>query len=331
MKKNKIGQTAESVTPKHPDKMCDRISDAILDIYLEKDPGSRVAIEVVGGHDKVYITGEVSSRAVIGKEEVKDAVIRIVNPEEPIEIEANVSEQSHEIARGVFGGGAGDQGIMVGYACNENEAALPSEYYHAKRLCQYLYERWPVDGKTQVTTDGEGNPKKILASFCGVDGAELKNYIREYLEEDVEIMTNPAGDWGKGGFEADAGLTGRKIVADSYGPRVQVGGGAFSGKDPSKVDRSGALMARHLAKKLLKTLVVDEVKVYLSYAIGKKMPQSAVAYIRTGEEVKSMPIRPESVKPDSIIRKFKLRKPIYEELAEWGPFGNPVSYPWEKA
>ena len=236
-------KTAESVSPKHPDKICDQISDAILDAHLAQDPNARVAIDVAGGHGKVFVTGEVTSKA---KHVNVPAIVQRLAGE--VEVIEHIAKQSPEIASGVDTGGAGDQGIMVGYATSETPELLPLEVVLSRRLNQYLYQKWPFDGKTQVTTL-DGKIHTIVASFQHAPKQELEQAVRAWKREqsiassyarEINYHINPAGDWAVGGFDADAGLTGRKLAVDTYGPSVPVGGGAFSGKDPSKVDRSAA-------------------------------------------------------------------------------------------
>ena len=259
-------RTAEFVTPKHPDKICDRISDKILDYCLERDPNARVAVETMGGHGNIYVTGEVTMDS---KDEIP--VIQIV--EDVTEstdylktTQVNIVQQSPEISRGVDGGGAGDQGIMVGYACDEIDEHVSEEYRLARSLCKYLYELYPYDGKTQVTTRGDRN-LFIVSSFQNTNRISLHGKISEWIKNEpyglMVTHANPAGDWKQGGFDADAGLTGRKLVVDNYGPRVPIGGGAYSGKDPSKVDRSAAYMARHIAVEELKRKGLSECWVML--------------------------------------------------------------------
>lgn len=279
-------RTAEYVSPSHPDKTCDRISDGILEAYLSQDPLSRVAVDVAGGHGTVFVVGEVTSTAKsIDIEEI------VRNLAGNVEVIVRIEKQSPQIAAGVDTGGAGDQGIMVGYACNETPDYLPLEFALAKSLNEYLYKRWPYDGKTQVTTDN-GQVSVIVASFQNSKSSELYKAVEEWLDSenlalansDTTILVNPAGDWTIGGFDADSGLTGRKIVVDSYGPRVPVGGGAFSGKDLTKVDRSGALVAKKIAIDYLEKRQASEVLVYLAYAIGVNAPVQATVVIDGVEE-----------------------------------------------
>ncbi len=318
-------RTAESVSPKHPDKICDQISDAILDAHLAKDPNARVGVDVAGGHGIVFVTGEVTSLA---KDiDVTAIVKRLAGDVEVIE---HIAAQSPEIAQGVDIGGAGDQGIMVGYACNETPELLPLETVLSRRLNQYIYKKWPFDGKTQVTLEGD-KIASIVASFQNAEKSELLTEVKNWLTneplakyDEVEYHINPAGDWQIGGFAADAGLTGRKLIVDNYGPRIPIGGGAFSGKDPSKVDRSAAYIARKIAVDYLKKRNATEVFVRLAYAIGYDQPLEASVIIDgVQEEVEGYDLT-----PNGIIKTLELKRPVYEETAKWGHFGH-TGFSWE--
>ncbi len=326
-------RTAESVSPKHPDKLCDQISDAILDAYLTQDPDARVAVEVCGGHDKVFVTGEVTSRASgINLEEI---VRRLAG--DAVETMINLVMQSPEIARGVDAGGAGDQGIMIGYATNETPELLPREVVLARRLNQSIYQHFPFDGKTQVTLfrDPSGHEylSAVVASFQNAEHSELEGLVREFIaknqlptlpEKDLQLHINPAGDWSQGGFTADTGLTGRKLIVDNYGPRIPIGGGAFSGKDPSKVDRSAAYMARKIAVDYLRKRAAKEVFVRLAYAIGYTKPLERTVIIDGSPEV----ITGYDLTPEGIINFLNLRRPIYEPTARYGHFGE--GFDWDR-
>lgn len=310
-------RTAESVSPKHPDKICDQISDAILDAHLMQDPNARVAVDVAGGHGKLFVTGEATSRAA--DIDIPSIVHRLAGDITVIE---NVASQSPEIAHGVDNGGAGDQGIMVGYATSETNELLPLEYVLARRLNKYLYDRWPHDGKTQITTK-DGQIVSIVASFQHANRDDLLARTRQWLNDEplavhdeIDFHINPAGDWHIGGFDADAGLTGRKIVIDNYGPRIPIGGGAFSGKDPSKVDRSGAYMARRIAVDYLKSRGAEEVYAYLAYAIGYEQPLEATVIV----DGKREEVRGYDLSPNGIIKFLDLKRPIYESLARYGHY-----------
>lgn len=312
-------KTAECVSPKHPDKVCDRISDAVLDAYLAQDPHSRVAVETVGSHGKVWVTGEVTSSA--NDIDVAQIAHDIAGPE--VEVTTHIVRQSPEIAQGVDTGGAGDQGIMIGYATRETPTYMPREYELDRTLCQQVYTEYPFDGKTQVTLAADGSVQSVVCSFQNAPRNRLLELVEEILPNAQEYHINPAGDWSQGGFDADAGLTGRKIIVDNYGPEIAVGGGAFSGKDPSKVDRSGAYMARRIAVDYLEQYPdADTVLVKLAYAIGHTEALMAVATIDgTPEAVTGYDLTP------SGIRTFlELDTPMYADTASWGHFGRGFSW-----
>lgn len=315
-------KTAEAVTPQHPDKLCDQISDAILDACLAQDEDSRVAIETMGGHNIITITGELTTKAEIN---IPEIIREIVG--DNFGIQTNIVKQSPEIARGVDSGGAGDQGIMVGYACNENEAFIPQEIYLAKSLCKFIYNFHPQDGKVQITISNQ-EIETIVASFCLVSREELNRLVQDWLHKINsgpvrKIYLNPAGDWFQGGFSADTGLTGRKLACDNYGPQIPIGGGAFSGKDASKVDRSGAYMARKIAVDLLKEYKAKEVLVKLAYSIGVSEPVMATAEMTDQQGVKrEIEIVGYNLSPSGVISFLELKKPQYKEVAKWGSFGN---------
>lgn len=318
-------RTAESVSPKHPDKICDQISDAILDACLSQDPNSRVAIECVGGHGKVFVVGEVTSSSKVNIEPI---VKRIAGN---VEFEQRIVHQSPQIAHGVDNGGAGDQGIMVGYATNETPELLPLEVVLSRKLNQFLYKKWPYDGKTQVTLK-DNQIVSIVASFQNAPKDELTSQVDSWLKtlKDLQIkkhptiFANPAGDWNMGGFDADTGLTGRKLIVDNYGPSIPIGGGCFSGKDPSKVDRSAAYMARRISVDYLNKHNANEVFCYLAYAIGKTDPLEATVIIDGNQSL----VEGYDLTPNGIIKFLDLKKPIYEKTARYGHFGH--DFPWEE-
>ena len=318
-------KTAESVSPGHPDKLCDQISDAILDTYLATDPNARVAVETVGGHGKVFVVGEVTSSA---HPDVEPIVKRIAGE---VETEVRLVKQSPEIANGVDSGGAGDQGIMVGYACADTPELLPLELVLSRRLNQHLYKTWPTDGKTQITLR-DGKVESLVASFQHAPQTELRGAVVSWLQqevlalpvEDIKLHINPAGDWTQGGFDADTGLTGRKLVVDNYGPQVPIGGGCFSGKDPSKVDRSAAYMARRIAVDYLKKHTAKEVFCYLAYAIGEAQPLEATVIV----DGKPQDVDGYDLTPRGIIQFLDLKRPVYETTARYGHFGHP-DFAWE--
>lgn len=380
-------RTAESVSPHHPDKLCDQISDAILDAYLAEDPNSRVAIETCGGHGQVFITGEVTSTA--RNINIEKIVHRLTSQD--LKVIANLVTQSPEIAQGVDAGGAGDQGIMIGYACTETPELLPLEVILSRRLNQYIYSKYPFDGKTQVTLffPDPKNPadfyvSSIVASFQNVPHDKLKQLVQDFIitenlrpapknrpkftnhaknspefsahpnknaqkspnfspefsnTGEIELHINPAGDWSQGGFEADTGLTGRKLIVDNYGPRIPIGGGCFSGKDPSKVDRSAAYMARRIAVDYLRAREAREVFVRLAYAIGYAEPLEASVIIDNQPEqilrAKDTIINDNAngkiagynLAPQGIIKYLDLKRPIYEPTARYGHFGE--GFDWD--
>ena len=317
-------RTAESVSPKHPDKLCDRVSDAILDAYLSEDKFARVAVDCAGGHGQFFATGEVTSSAKITNDEIEKIIRNIIG--DNIKLIINIKGQSPEISRGVDTGGAGDQGIMIGYACDETPELLPKEVVLARRFNQFIYNKFPFDGKTQVTLRGD-NVTKVVASFQNASQKELKALATEFFKtDDIELFLNPCGDWSIGGFDADAGLTGRKLAVDNYGPSIPVGGGAFSGKDPSKVDRSAAYAARRIAVDYLKKFKAHEVYVRLAYAIGWNEPLERTAII-DGKAV-AIPESEYDLSPRGIIESLDLLRPIYAKTAEYGHFGE--GFDWDK-
>jgi S-adenosylmethionine synthetase len=313
-------RTAECVSPMHPDKMCDRISDTLLDLHLTHDPNSRVAIETMGGNMEVYISGEVTSNYKISQEEIEDIVHQITK-DDKIMVTTNLNQQSPEIANGVDTGGAGDQGIMIGYACRDNEEFLPQEYYLSRELNKFVFDKYPYDGKTQVTMNG--NSLRVVCSFQNAPTEMLEGlvggFFSRYPQYHIEALhCNPAGDWNIGGFTADAGLTGRKLAVDNYGPRVPLGGGAFSGKDSTKVDRSAAYMGRRIAVDILEERPeVQEVMVQLAYAIGYNQPLQATAIVDGKHEF----IKGYDLSPNGIIDFLELRNPIFGRTAGFGHMG----------
>lgn len=318
-------RTAECVSPMHPDKMCDRISDTLLDLHLQQDPNSRCAIETCGGLGEVYITGEITSQAIVLAPQIEE-VVKDITKDENIKVIINLNQQSPEIAQGVDTGGAGDQGIMIGYACRENEQFIPQEYFLARELNKFIFKKFPYDGKTQVTMNG--NSLRVVCSFQTAPTNILKGLVSEFFSKfpqyGIETLhCNPAGDWNIGGFTADAGLTGRKLAVDNYGPRVPLGGGAFSGKDCTKVDRSAAYMGRRIAVDILEQRPeVTEVFVQLAYAIGYSQPLQATAIVDGKHEF----IKGYDLSPKGIIDFLELKKPIFGESAAYGHMGAGFSW-----
>lgn len=328
----------------HPDKVCDQLSDALLDAYLKDDEHSRCAIEVMGGKGKIFITGEVTSAAKIDISSIVNKVLKDIGYQENYEIINNLGEQSRDIALGTNDdvGGAGDQGMMFGYACNDTEELLPTAMVILQKLSKWYDEEqknnshlYP-DGKAQITGYYDENMKlqKIKYFTISYQNDEqnrqetdelIKNKCREicnaYNVEVEKFLINPTGKFLIGGFAGDAGLTGRKIVVDSYQSFAKVGGGAFSGKDPSKVDRSAAYKARELAKRYLKKYNLEWCTVQLSYAIGITHPLAIYIDSNKGNiEVENSLY--EECTPKNIIKDLDLYHTSYEEKARFGHFTN---------
>jgi len=337
----------ESVTVGHPDKICDQISDAILDACLTQDPESRVAMEAFGSHGHLIVGGEITTHAEVDYGAVAKRVYNDVGYSSPVEVSAYVVRQSPDIAQGVDTGGAGDQGIMYGYATNETPEYMPKAVVIVHKLAQGLEKlrrsgevKWlRPDGKTQVTMEN-GKIKNLLVSTqhsedVGVE--EIKSTLIQKLIvpllgdiSGIEILVNPTGKFviGADSFEADTGLTGRKIMVDTYGGLIPHGGGCFSGKDPSKVDRSGAYMARFVAKQIVAGGHADECLVSVAYAIGRAEPLMVHAVDGAGRTLSDLAMKFD-FRPRAIIERLNLRRPIYRETAAYGHFGRP-GFPWEE-
>jgi S-adenosylmethionine synthetase len=362
--------TSESVTEGHPDKVCDFIADSILDAYLERDPKSRVACEVLCKENTVVIAGEITSGIVVDHEAVARQAIREIGYVDPsacfnangVSIYQFVSRQSPEIAQGVddeknveHEQGAGDQGIMFGFATDETPELMPLPILLAHRLARGLAEdrkngtaSWlRPDGKTQVSVIYRNNrPVEVTNAIVSpqhspsVSRDSIISYVTDSLapralgnwySKKIKFHVNPTGSFVLGGPSADAGVTGRKIMVDTYGGAGRHGGGAFSGKDPSKVDRSGAYFCRYIARQLIKQKLARRAEIQISYAIGEARPLSVkVDTFGTGdaaaaaEFVKKMDFR-----PAAIIERFKLLRPIYRQTTNYGHFGKP-GLPWEE-
>lgn len=363
--------TSESVSEGHPDKLCDQISDAILDECLRQDKYSRVACECFATTNLLVIGGEITTNAKVDYKAVaRDVMRRIGYTAEDLGIDADTCEikvvmdtQSSDIALGtnVEVGGAGDQGIMFGYATNETETYMPLPISMAHELVRYAselrhngtFKHARPDMKSQVTIDytDENNPKvdTILMSIQhdpDFNEEEFKTFIKEkimkevvrkhHMNEDYKVFINPTGRFVIGGPHGDTGLTGRKIIVDTYGGMARHGGGAFSGKDPSKVDRSAAYITRYIAKNIVAAGLCDRIEIQLSYAIGVKDPTSVhVDTYGTGkvaDEVILDAIKKEfDLTPQGIINTLDLLNPIYGPTAAYGHFGRTdVEFPWEK-
>ena len=362
--------TAESVRAGHPDKFCDQIADAILDAHLRQDPNARVAVEVFATAGKMLIGGEVTSKAEVNcGRTVADAIDRIgytmgdlcEDSRDPLELEIRIHDQSPDISAAVGADdlGAGDQGIVVGYATNETEEYLPLPVVLAHRICKRLDELKPenpwmgADGKAQVTVAYENDvPVAVTAVVVSLqhdaemDRKGIRRFVgkevlgkvlpRELLKEDTCILINPSGKFVLGGPAADTGLTGRKLAVDQYGPVAHIGGGALSGKDPTKVDRSGAYAARWVAKNIVAAGMAKRCEVQIAYAIGRSEPVSiTVDTFGTGvipdSRIEAAVKAVFDLTPAGIIRELRLNRPIYSQLACYGHFGRTeLELPWEE-
>ena len=372
--------TSESVTAGHPDKVCDNISDAVLDAYLSQDKFSRVACECSVTTDFLLVMGEITSTAKVDVESVAKNVIKEIGytdknvgfSADSVKILVKLNKQSADIALGVDnsqeakdGGdafdkiGAGDQGIMFGYACRETEELMPLPIMLSHKLCEKLesvrkngelkYLR--PDGKGQVTVEYvDGKPSRVEAVVLSsqhdekVTTEQLRKDLKElvidkvippkYLDENTKYFINPTGRFEIGGPNGDSGLTGRKIIVDTYGGKCPHGGGAFSGKDPTKVDRSATYMARYVCKNIVAAGLADECQVQFAYAIGVAKPVSVmVNTFGTGklsdDALADIIIKEFDLRPSAIIEKLKLRTPVYSHTASYGHFGK-EEFTWEK-
>jgi S-adenosylmethionine synthetase len=368
--------TSESVTEGHPDKICDNISDAFLDEYLKQDPNSRVAVETMVTTDFVVVSGEVTSKAIFDKKDQEELVRKTIrdigyNDKELMfdgdtcKVDLRLHSQSPDISQGVTATeekeqGAGDQGLMFGYATNETEELMPMPILLAHKLIQKLSEvrrnktlAWVrPDGKSQVSVKYEDDkPTKIETVVISTQHApeisqeEISNQIIDKVikpvlgnlwNDKIKIHINPTGKFVIGGPHGDAGLTGRKIIVDTYGGFGRHGGGAFSGKDPSKVDRSACYMCRYIAKNLVAAKFADRCEVQLAYAIGVAEPVSL--YVNTfgtnkipENQIEELVRKNFDMKPSGIISQLDLKRPIYKKTASYGHFGrNEPEFTWEK-
>ena len=370
--------TSESVSEGHPDKVCDRISDMVVDTYISKDPFARVACETLTTTNKVILAGEVRGPET-SKEDLISKVrkcIKDIGYEQKgfhwnnCNIDVHLHSQSSDIAMGVDSKGnkdegAGDQGIMFGYACNETEVLMPAPIYYSHKILELMAldrkkgvaKDLEPDSKSQVTMLYEnGKPIKVKSVVIStqhspkVDQKKVKEIVRPYLEKSIpkkllselkeeEFYVNPTGQFIIGGPDGDSGLTGRKIIVDTYGGAAPHGGGAFSGKDPSKVDRSAAYAARYVAKNVVASKIADKCLIQLAYAIGVSKPLSIYVNLFDGDEEKSKKVEKLiknnfDLSPRGIRELLSLNKPIYECTSAYGHFGRKPgsdgSFSWEK-
>jgi len=385
MNSSKLVFTSESVTEGHPDKMCDQISDAVLDACLKQDPRSRVACETAVKTGFVLLLGEITTKAQINYDELVRTVVKDIGYDRAkygfdgstCGVQIAIAQQSGDIAMGVDkaleaksgeiteeevdGIGAGDQGMMFGYACNETDVLMPMPIHLSHKLSRRLAEvrkagelDWlRPDGKTQVTVEYEyGKPKRIDTVLVStqhspdVSHAEIREGVietilvpvlpEEMVDEDLKIFVNPTGRFVIGGPMGDAGVTGRKIIVDTYGGMGRHGGGAFSGKDPTKVDRSAAYAARWVAKNIVAAGLADRAELQVAYAIGVAHPLSVnIETFGTGkisdEKIVALVNEFFDLRPGAIIRDLDLRRPIYQKTAAYGHFGrDDLDLPWER-
>ena len=359
--------TSESVTEGHPDKLCDYISDTILDECLKQDKESRVAVETFASNNNVMVAGQITTNAVIKVEQIVRDVIKEIGYDNSntdvdyrtCKVNVDINKQSMDIAVGVDNGGAGDQGIMFGYACDETENFMPYSIYMAHKLAKRLTEvrkngEIPYlrpDGKTQVTVEYENDRPKRTENIV-VSAQHLDNVTNEQLKKDIlekvinavipkdmvdintKIYINPTGRFVIGGPLGDTGLTGRKIIVDTYGGYARHGGGCFSGKDASKVDRSATYMLRHIAKNIVASGYAKKCEIQVSYSIGVKEPLSIyVNTFGTGTKPETEIVKIIEQKfdltPKGIIDYLKLKEPIYRKTTNYGHFGKD-ELAWEK-
>jgi len=360
--------TSESVSEGHPDKICDQVSDAVLDAMITKDPLSRVACECYATTGMIMVGGEIRTESYIDLPTLVRSVIKDIGytrgayrfEAESVAVINVINHQSSDIAQGVDTGGAGDQGMMFGYACRETDELMPAPIMYAHKLVKKLAEIRKAgeltylrpDSKSQVTFEysDKGDILRLDTAVVstqhdeGIDNEIIRHDMIEkvikkvipshFIDPETKYWVNPTGSFIIGGPHGDTGLTGRKIIVDTYGGRAPHGGGAFSGKDPTKVDRSAAYAARHLAKNIVAAGLADEVTIQLSYAIGVPQPVSIFVDTHGTSEISGKIIaefieKEVDLTPKGIIERLDLRKPVYRETAAYGHFGRP-EFSWEK-
>ena len=357
--------TSESVSEGHPDKVCDFIADSILDAHLEQEPAARVACEVLCKGSTVVLAGEITSGARVDHEEIAREAIRAigyVDPAEPfnadgVRVTQLITHQAQEIKQGVDIGVAGDQGLMFGYATDETDALMPLPILLAHALAARLASdrktgRTPwlrPDAKTQVSVayDSSGFPAEVRTVLVsaqhapGVTQAAIREYLSsdviptvlgEWYHDDLAILVNPTGSFVEGGPSTDCGVTGRKIIVDTYGGAARHGGGAFSGKDPSKVDRSGDYFGRYVARQVVREGLAHRCEVQVAYAIGRARPVSVdVETFGTANPLRAERFVSDNFDftPNAIIERLDLRRPIYRDTTNYGHFGR-AGLPWEQ-
>ena len=365
--------TSESVTEGHPDKICDQISDALLDEFLRQDPNSRVAVETMTTTGIVVVAGEVTTKAKFDIQDVVRKTIKEIGYDKPeygfdadtCSVLVSIHAQSPDISQGVTATdnkdqGAGDQGLMFGYAVNETDELMPLPILLAHKLIRRLSEArkskelaWVrPDGKSQVTVEYEdGKPKKIETIVVSTQHAPeisneeirkqiidkvIKPVCGKWWHDKIKIHVNPTGRFVIGGPPGDSGLTGRKIIVDTYGGAGRHGGGAFSGKDPSKVDRSACYMCRYIAKNIVAAGLAEKCEVQVAYAIGVAEPVSLMVNTFgtskiSEEDIENLARKHFDMRPAAIISQLDLKRPIYKDTAAFGHFGRTdVAFPWEK-
>jgi S-adenosylmethionine synthetase len=383
MKSPKLMFTSESVTEGHPDKLCDQVSDAVLDACFEQDPYSRVACETATKTGVVVLLGEITTQAFVNFDDLVRKVVKEIGYDSSDKgfdgntcaVLSAIASQSPDIDMGVSksmeakGGdkdeidfiGAGDQGMMFGFACNETPTLMPMPIYLAHKLCRRLSELrkddtlpWlRPDGKSQVTVEySHGKPKRIDTVLIStqhspdISHAEIREQVIEHVimpsmpdgmaDKDLKVFVNPTGRFVIGGPMGDAGVTGRKIIVDTYGGMGRHGGGAFSGKDPTKVDRSAAYAARYAAKNVVAAGLAERCEIQVAYAIGVAHPLSVnVETFDTGkvddEMIARLILEHFDLRPGAIIRDLNLRRPLYRKTAAYGHFGrDDIEFPWER-